>query len=421
MEQLSEEQKKALDVVSSGQNLFLTGAGGTGKTFLLNLIIEQLRERYSHKSVFVTATTGVAALNLAGSTLHSFAGFGISINDPQKMLKDCKTFIRTRWRQTRALVIDEVSMLDAKTYDVLEEFARGVRQSNLPWGGIQLVLSGDFFQLPPVTPGEKPAFCFQGERWRHSDLVVIRLVRVFRQHGDPEFASILAEIRRGEVSDRAKELLASCVRPPPPGEILPTILHSHRANSQEENQQFFDSLCSSPIHQYESKDRGDEKYRSTLDRSCQAPKTLYLRKGAQVMLLCNIPDLQLVNGSRGVVKSLDENAIKVDFFGHSNNVGDEKLISVSVPVKRFEYRLGDKVLATRDQFPLQLAWSSTIHKAQGLSLDFVEVVVNEAFAEGQVYVALSRATSLKGLFLREPLDPSRVRANQEVIKFYETL
>ena len=405
--------------VEQGRNVFLTGPGGTGKSFLTREIIAGLNDKLGG-GVFVTASTGVAAVNVGGVTLHSWAGFGLC-KQPFEELKRAvhspqKREVKERWLAAKALVVDEVSMVGTELFDKLEAFARYVRGSARPFGGIQLVLVGDFLQLPPVPDAggaaESAKFVFEGAAWPRLQLQCFELTHIFRQGADPEYAAVLNEIRHGRISERDAALIEACKRVfDPAAAVRPTVLHAHRGDTAAENAEHFARL-DTPVREFRSWDTGAEQHVETLNRNCQAPRVLQLRVGAQVMLLRGIPETALVNGSRGVVTRLPER--------DGEHWAEVRFLDGEVrEVKRVEFEmfLGRKSVAKRTQLPLMLAWATTIHKAQGSTLDCVEMALDKAFAEGQVYVALSRATSRSALYVRS-FDPLKIKANERVLAFY---
>jgi len=416
-ENLSLEQKRAAEQVFDDGNLFITGAAGTGKSFLLRYIIQELKKRHPSK-VAVTAPTGIAAMNIGGQTIHSFAGVGLGVGSVEKLRKKVqksKDAVR-RWKETQALVLDEVSMLDAKLFDALESIARSVRGSSKAFGGIQLILCGDFFQLPPVEKKTtKKSFCFQTSAWRKCGLHqgTVNLQEQIRQSGDAEFAKLLSEVRHGIVSERTKELLAQChvcVKASPADGIVPTKLYCTNRRVDAENQKFLDSLPGKEVA-FKARDIFKTKLRKQshmmlieqLDR--KVPTILKLKRGAQVILIRNQANLKLVNGSRGVVEDFQDGKPVVRF-----DVG----CSVRIGVEAF-----DATGVKRLQVPLKLAWALTVHKAQGMTLTRAELQVDDAFDAGQAYVALSRLTCAAGLWIHgDGLVQSSTWADPRVVEFY---
>lgn len=411
---LSEEQMHVFDiVVRQKKSVFFTGSAGTGKSLLLKHIIRALPA----SSTFVTGTTALAGCLLGGTTIHSYAGVGKGDGTVESMIRSAsRGESASRWRQTKVLIIDELSMMDGLFFDKLEEISRTIRRSNEPFGGIQLVLSGDYYQLPPVSrnPRERK-FCFESKCWSSCVNACIELNTVFRQ-SDNYFIDVLGQIRLGTVSAKSiKSLLGDCFRPLEVEEgILPTQLFTHRADVDSLNQKELDSLHG-PLKIYKSHDQGDL---SVLEASCPAPKLLKLKVGAQVMLTRNLSSTKrLVNGSRGVVTKISPSGLPCVRFA-SQMPGEEP---IAIERDRWTVSIGGRLVAQRSQFPLALAWGITVHKSQGMSLDKLEVSLEKAFEAGMAYVALSRARSMDGLYIKGEISSQALRADPKVSQFYSSM
>ena len=448
-ESLTVEQKEAAStVIYSKDNVFLTGAAGTGKSFLLEYIIKRLTKKRKN-GVYVTATTGIAAEHIHGTTLHSFAGIGLGKLPVEDLYESIlsKESVLKRWRGAKVLVVDEVSMLHADLFDKLEQLARLVRSSTEPFGGIQLVLCGDFFQLPPVdrrNSSTNSIYAFQSVTWLKCNIQTITLTAVQRQT-NTVFIDLLNEIRLGRFTKTAEELLRDCHssrKTVPEDGILPTKLYCLNRNVDEENinhlnmlersdyiytgrDEWFprsniDSSSSSTAttsgsnntkkrkHEAESMltydPNGCIQVSDELDR--RAPLRLRLRIGAQVMFTKNIVAMNLVNGSRGVVVACTDHAPVVKFDNGS-------VLEVTIEKTTQGYEEG---VVVRYHYPLRLAWALTVHKSQGMTLSRAELQLDRAFACGQVYVALSRVKSLDGLFIRgDHITPDLVSVNAAVL------
>ncbi|EFR04685.1 DNA repair and recombination protein PIF1 [Nannizzia gypsea CBS 118893] len=469
----SEEQNQVIEtIVKKGKSVFYTGSAGTGKSVLMREIIRQLRLKYRRDSdaVAVTASTGLAACNIEGVTLHSFAGVGLGKESTQELVKKVKRNqkAKNRWLKTKVLIIDEISMVDGDFFDKLEELARKIRNNGRPFGGIQLVTTGDFFQLPPVPEGGKEAkFAFAAGTWNTSIQHTILLTQVFRQK-DPDFANMLNEMRLGRLSPSAIQAFKDLSRPLNCGdnieatELFPTRAEVDLANSERMNR------LSGSVMTFHAADSGaikDEQFRAKLLSNCMAPPTIHLKKGAQVMLIKN-KDETLVNGSLGtVIAFMDEagfdNHIKeglryengnFDFDGEPDHArqkiksmaldqkpktggintaaqyplvafilpdGSERQLLCMPEAWKIELPNGE-VQAQRLQIPLILAWALSIHKAQGQTLQRVKVDLGRVFERGQAYVALSRATSKNGLQVSR-FDPKKVMVHPKVTEFYQNL
>lgn len=425
MAQLTAEQQVAAQRALHGESLFLTGAAGTGKSFLLRYLVQEL-ERLHPSGVAVTAPTGIAASHIGGQTIHSFAGVGLGVGSSRQLLSKVKKSAAAveRWNNARVLVLDEISMLDADLFDALGSIASSVRNSRKPFGGLQLLICGDFLQLPPVqTRGEGlKRFAFQSMCWRQCglDSGTVVLKEAVRQSKDPLFVDVLNEVRMGEVSLLTAEVLAAChesVKPPPRDSIVPTKLYCLNKNVDAENAARLARLPGTAVvirARDHFKRVGDRSRRASLSDLLdkKVPAQLKLKVGAQVILTKNQPVLGLVNGSRGVVESFEEGRPLVRFDGGQH---------VHIGRERFEHGRGSGQLI-RIQVPLKLGWALTVHKAQGMTLSRAELQIDDAFESGQAYVALSRLTDLAGLWVRGGhLSAANVRAHPDVLDFYNNI
>ncbi|KAF2077397.1 hypothetical protein CYY_001325 [Polysphondylium violaceum] len=415
---LSPEQRDILQLVLEGNNVFFTGSAGTGKSFLLKEMVRILKLRFPDQ-VFLTASTGVAGCNIGGTTVHSFGSIGLGDKKPKDHIASILSNKNAlmRWRSAKVLIIDEVSMISALLLDKLEEIARGVRGKDERFGGIQIVLSGDFCQLPPVskTKGDASSlFCFKATCWPELIDYAVQLRKVFRQK-DSSFINILNEIRFGKISNDALNRLNKCVanQLSVTDGIVPTILYPHRRSVEDENESRLKALAGES-RVYDAQDTGQPNF---LENS-QAPASLTLKIGAQVILLKNLDfDLELVNGSRGVVVGWQETP------GQDEPLPIVQFAKTQMAIGREVWRveLGHVVLASRTQIPLNLAWALSIHKGQGMSIDKLIIDLGGVFECGQTYVALSRATSLEGLQLKTSIKPNHLKVHQDVIEFYNNL
>jgi len=430
--QLTQEQLLAVQRVLSGENVLITGAAGTGKSFLLRYLVQQLQDRYPNQ-VAVTATTGIAAANIGGQTLHSFAGIGLGFGGAQKLTKQIvkKTSAVEKWQQAKVLVVDEISMLDGGLFGKLEQIARHVRKSPLPFGGLQLVLCGDFLQLPPVVNkydvenDVQKGFCFEAPAWKNCglDRGIVFLQQCVRQAGDVAFADVLNEVRLGKVSPKTRELLKAChtdVKGPPPDDgIIPTKLYCLNRDVDKENSLQLDRLPGESVVLKAEDDWGykedptEKSERTNLVDTLnkRVPKQLHLKVGAQVILIKNRAGCGLVNGSRGTVVAFRFNLPLVRF--------DNGML-VSMRQERFELHGLSGTKLTRLQVPLKLGWALTVHKAAGLTLSRAQLEIDRAFEAGQAYVALSRVTCTDALWISgKGIDPSRTRADPVALAFYQ--
>lgn len=418
--ELSEMQRKVYTaVVRDGQSVFVSGCGGTGKSYL----VEKIREALPRYGVHVTASTGIAGVNVGGTTLHSFSGLGLGTAPFRQLMLKMSPRAKKRWQNARVLFVDEVSMVSAEFWDLVERAARHVRKTDLPFGGLQLVVTGDFLQLPPVIKNLRPGmkrFAFEAESWaRCFGRNQYELTHVFRQ-ADRGFVDVLQDVRHGRATERVHAALTARVgaKLDCSDGIEPTQLLALRAAVQRINSARLSQL-QGETHTYKCKDSGDARWRETLARNAQAAAQLQLRVGAQVMLLKNLDaDFGLVNGSRGVVtgfasaplaavQAAQEAAEKGPRFAKAEVSSSTAYPRVRfcnghelvVTPERWNVEQDGNIKASRDQVPLILAWAVTIHRSQGMTLDRAIVSLKGVFECGQAYVALSRLRSLEGLQL----------------------
>jgi len=387
-----------------------------------SLIIKTFRTQYGHeKNIGITSTTGISAILLGGATLHSYLGIGLGTGSigslTTKILRN--PFIRKRWNQLSTLIIDEVSMLSPDLFDKLEAVARAVRYDESPFGGIQLILSGDFCQLPVV--GED-RFCFEANTWDKCIDHTVYLTDILRQT-ELDFQTCLSEIRMGKVSSASKKLLTSrCdVKLTNDSGIKPTKLYPTNASVDSFNEDELDALASDgrefkqyimDITMYGTSMKNREYILEKYKKNCLAPEDLQLCVGAQVMLLFNMDfDKQLVNGSRGVVTGFTDDIPVVKFIN-----GEEVVVDYHI----WDIEENDQKLMRMVQIPLKLAWALTIHKCQGATLDYAEVELGTVFEYGQAYCALSRVRNIEGLSING-LDFDRIKAHPKAIDYYENL
>ena len=374
-----------------GKNVFLTGPAGSGKTHVLNSYIQYLK---SHAvDVAVTASTGIAATHLGGQTIHSWSGIGIrdilTDYDIDEMMQ--RAYLYKRFDRTKVLIIDEVSMLHHFRLDLIEWICRQMKHNEKPFGGMQVVLSGDFFQLPPITRGEivESEFAYKAECWKDAKLTICHISEQHRQR-DNIYLSILNQIRQNKVTDKTIELLKSRFNKDPQSARESTRLYTHNIDVDVVNKRHLD-LISNDTRSYHMTSRGSRGLVETLKKSCLSPEILELKIGARVMFTKNHMEGGYVNGTLGVV---------VDF----NNFGDPTVetnngMRFSVTPQLWKIEEEGKVKAEISQLPLRLAWAITVHKSQGMSLDAMEVDLSKSFVRGMGYVALSRVRRLSGLHL----------------------
>lgn len=384
-------QVEALSILKLGVNVFLTGEPGSGKTHTINQYIHWLRERGVEPAV--TASTGIAATHVGGMTIHSWSGTGVKkrlsdwdIEQIQGREKTAKRIL-----EAKVLVIDEISMLDADTLESVDKVLRALRQpvmqESRPFGGLQVIFVGDFFQLPPVSRGEATRFAFDSEAWTDANPVTCYLSEQHRQD-DGDFLELLGAIRRGDVRPQHKEILRSRMKKAEGKKA--TRLHTHNAEADRINDERL-AQVDEKTHVFPMTAQGARALVETLKQNCLSPENLALKVGAAVMFTRNNFDAGYVNGTLGEV---------VDFANSGYPIvqtrGGQR---IEATPGEWSIADGSRILAQIKQVPLRLAWAITVHKSQGMSLDAAVIDLSQAFEYGQGYVALSRVRSLAGLFL----------------------
>lgn len=402
--ELSPEQNRVFGAVVKKKNILVTGSAGTGKSTLLDALQEAFGD-----DLHITASTGIAAVNVSGVTIHRWAGIvpDISAQDVVDMVMKRKGAAFRRIKTAKMLAIDEISMVDASLVDTLDLLFRTVRKSKQPFGGIQMILFGDFLQLPPV---KGTGFAFQAKAWIAADIQKHRLTQVFRQK-DAFFSGILDQIRLGNVTKEVREALDARIGLKPKGKLRPVAVHSHNSEVDRINNNMLGKI-KGEVTEWKSHDYGEAGPLKNIQKSCRAPELLRLKIGAQVMCLWNIaPEDGIANGSIGTVSSITDRVPSVEF---SNGM--------QMDLERCDWQSKEsgQVVAGRSQIPLRLAWAITAHKCQGMTLDSIEVFLEDCFDYGQVYVALSRARTLDGLYIGS-INYNMIRAHPDALKFYESL
>ncbi len=404
---LSGDQALVAADLHARRNVLVSGPAGSGKTTILN----HLCSRYPGR-VTVTASTGIAALNVRGCTLHSFAGLGRGLGSAEEIAEGIlakRGRVFKGIRATTILAIDEISMISGEIFAKLDRVFQIVRKSPAPFGGCQLLLFGDFLQLPPVSKApDFASFAFESPSWEMADVQTRVLTKVYRQADQP-FVDALGYLRVGHSEDPSYELIQSRNNIDVPDDGLrPIVIHTHNVDVERLNLDELD-LIDEDECAIESLDSGLPAVVEQLRKECLAPTTLRLKLGAQVMLLANLDVGEgLVNGSMGLVHSITKDFIGVDF-------GGGRLF----PIMRSVWEIANRgeVLARREQFPLRLAYALTVHKTQGLSLDRIECHLGKEFEHGQAYVAVSRVRTLAGLFLRDTRRHA-FHAHPKAVAFY---
>lgn len=406
------DQGLALEIMLSGESVLLTGPAGAGKTFVLNQFIRLAKADGKHVSV--TATTGLAATHLGGTTIHSWSGIGVQDFLPNGFADHIAKGRREIIEKTDVLVIDEISMLHDYRLDMVDEACRLVRKKlDVPFGGIQVIMSGDFFQLPPINRGDSRAggFVVHSNAWQELNPTICYLQEQHRQD-DEKLLDILNALRAGGVRrHHAEQLLARVEVQPPEGMTL-TELHTVNIDVDRINEAKLDELPGDELF-YTQVTTGSSNYVENLQRSVLAPPTLRLKQGALVMAVKNATDRKYANGSIGEV---------IDFEPDTEYpiVKFRSGATVSMSPDTWELRDGDKKRASISQIPLRLAWAITVHKSQGMTLDAARIDLRRAFVEGMGYVALSRVKNLDNLYLHG-INQMAIRVSEDAQRIDEDL
>lgn len=401
------------------RHLLVTGRAGTGKSTLLGLF-----KKSTSKNAVVLAPTGVAAVNAGGSTVHSFFKF-----PPEVLAREKVKFLpekRELLESLETLVIDEVSMVRADLMDAVDISLRQNRGRDVPFGGVQLILFGDLYQIPPVVEDPQvrdyledvyggPHF-FCAPAFREIDLAVVELTQVYRQ-SDPHFLEILDAVRKGTFT--GEHLAAVNSRAgisPPEGEAVITLAARNSTVSRINLEQLKKLPGRTYVYAAEIEGQFDKK-------SYPTDEVLYLKEGAQVMLLTNAPHRLWVNGTLAVVEELSASSVEVSAGGVTFAVEPAVWEKVEYYYDREEKKIKSRVTGTFRQLPLKLAWAVTIHKSQGQTFDraVIDLGGGGAFEYGQLYVALSRCRSLEGIFLKSPVRPSDIKVDPRVVEFESQL
>jgi ATP-dependent exoDNAse (exonuclease V) alpha subunit len=423
---ISPQFAEALDLLeNSKDSLFVTGRAGTGKSTLLTHF-----RKISSKNVVLLAPTGVAAVNIGGATIHSFFGFRPDVTMEKAWDRAGKVKKPELYQNLEAIVIDEISMVRADLLDCVDAFMRHVCHNNHPFGGVRVIFFGDLYQLPPVVSRDeemifhsayRTPFFFSAEVMSRVKLKIIVLEHIYRQN-DPEFIGVLNAIRENKLEQSHLNLLNTRVSPdyaPPPEEYVIHLTGTNR-DAESYNQYQLQSLEGDiQIFQAQSTGKFDA-------RTEPAPRDLQLKFGAQVMLTCNDPGRRFINGTVGRIEDMGRHD-RTPYV--SVRLQNGKLIDIEPnewEMYNFLYnadtkKIESEVAGTYTQLPLILAWSITIHKSQGKTFDRVIIDLPRSFAHGQTYVALSRATSLSGIFLRRPLTARHVIMDPVVTTWLSSL
>ncbi len=386
-------QEFALAVLKAGKNVFLTGSAGAGKTYVLNQYIQYLRDR--NVAVAVTASTGIAATHLNGQTIHSWCGMGIKdfMSDGDIDSLKSKKYLLKNMDRVKVLIIDEISMLHQRQFELVNRILQSFKENILPFGGIQLVLSGDFFQLPPIgimDETSRDKFVFMSPAWLDAKLNICYLTEQFRQ-SDNKLNNILNEIRSCKLTEQSLQLLEEARHNELRSQEEPTKLFTHNRDVDSMNALQLRALPGN-VRVFKAKMKGNKKLQETLKKAILAPDEIHLKIDAKVMFVKNNYEKGFVNGTMGkVIKYNDEGYPVVKTL-------ENEFITAEPEKWSIDDETG-KVLASYTQVPLRLAWAITVHKSQGMTLDEAELNLGLTFERGQGYVALSRLRSIENLML----------------------
>ena len=418
---LNDKQQEAYDLIISGYNIFITGAGGVGKSAIIKLVSEYFKSL--NKKIGITSTTGISAILIGGSTLHSFLGIGLGNDSTESIITYIlkNPTIRKRWLELEVLIIDEISMLSPELFDKLELIARTIRCSSKCFGGIQIILSGDFCQLPCISKNNNIIFCFKAQTWDKCIYKTIYFDKVIRQE-DIKFQNCLNNIRVGILTDDDINILKSRVgvKLINDNNILPTKLFPLNKSVEDINNIELDKLAANNVDFYEynsqyellSNSKNKNNIIDRIKKNFLVPEILQICIGAQVMLLINL-DISsgCVNGSRGVVVDFKNDLPVVKFLNGVTCIIDYHTWTIEENNVKIMYI---------NQIPLKVAYAISIHKGQGSTIDYAEIDLYHIFEYGQAYVALSRVKTLEGLSIIN-MDLSKFKAHPEAIEYYSKL
>lgn len=413
---LSDEQREVLDVIfERRQSIFLTGPAGTGKTVTLRAVTEKAYDM--DWNVGVTAMTGSASYLIKGQTLHSFLKIGLGKRDPKVMANRTQTYNEKTYfmlKKLNLLIIDEISMLDAELFVKISKYLQYIRDNDLPFGGVQILLCGDMCQLQSVQ-GD---YCFLSKEWDRLAPVQIMLHRIFRQDGDTEFKEMLMDLRYGKCSDEIYKRLRKCVATKFDDDIIPTRMYALNKDVDRINTEEFNKLCARPntiTQKYRATYIGSKRFASSWTKeavkkwaeSSGILNEIELCCGAQVVVTWNIQEGAIVNGTRGVVQSMGDTFVVIKTV-------DNDLVDIPIT----EIPMEDDNTACVKFLPIKLAWAISIHKSQGMTLDCMEVDLGSSiFAYGQAYTALSRARNLSSVRITD-IKKTSFRTHPAVLSLY---
>jgi len=409
---LNEEQNRVLDEVIRGRDTLITGPAGVGKSLLCKYICAEFDKM--GKTYRIVAPTGVAAINVSGQTIHRFLGIRPDIKCLSDYIKLCMKRSRVPWSTLDVIMVDEISMVHPHLFQLFDEICRFHKRKSIPFGGIQMIFVGDFYQLCPIRQktdkAGDPEYVFETKLWKELNPHVAVLTQVMRQN-DVDFVEALNDLRLGLFSPRVVKMVQQCAlnkRQKGKHYVRLFALNSQK-NYANETQL---AKLTSEEKVYTSVDIGNELYL----KDCRAEKKINLKIGCPVMLLWNLPEHGLCNGSVGIVEEYDSTGLPVVQFDD----GPKIPITQQTWTVSEKNRHGIHILASRTQVPLAVAYSISIHKSQGLTISHLVVDCTGIFTTGQLYVALSRASTMEGLIIKN-FDSQTIMVDQKVLGFFEIL
>lgn len=404
--QMNDKQQYAYEAIIKGDNILLTGSAGTGKSFVMSQVIKWARD--NEKKIGITASTGLSAYLIRGRTIHSFLGIGLAKNSPEVMahtvMKKNKPLMK-RLLALHILLIDEISMIDAELLDKISIYLSIIRNNPAPFGGVQVIFSGDFAQLPPIYR----KYCFESQSFKEANIQVILLEELVRQEGDAVFKDILEELRWGNCTKHTLKILKTLYKTEFSGNVTPTRLYSHNIDVDKINEKEFQKLIENGAETVTYKTTySNHPFAKSWADGMKVPETVKLCVGAQVYITWNLQQPGLMNGTRAVVLIVSQNGVTIQL------INGEKVVIEPYMVTSEE---DDKITTTF--MPLKLAYAISIHKSQGMTLDAVEIDLGDKIFEyGQAYTALSRARSLTSVRLIS-VKATSFKTHPKVKEFYK--